>query len=177
MLEQSTRYLGLEGSGVVQAVGTNVHNILVGDRVMFMSTGCFSTQKVVPANACVRIDQSMSFEEAAAMPCVYVTAAMALFDKSQLQRGQVGDRIPDTPHTSDSLFSLDYTHPLRLRWRWACGIADCALHRCRHLLHCGQREKGQVPYGQLPHRKIAYFSFTRFLVPFGHHVCNGGSWS
>ncbi|KAL6231526.1 hypothetical protein BDW75DRAFT_247843 [Aspergillus navahoensis] len=73
VLENSTRELGLEGSGIVQAVGRNVHNILVGDRVMFMS---------------IRIDHTMSFEEAAAMPCVYATAAMALIDKARLQHGQ-----------------------------------------------------------------------------------------
>ncbi|KAL4998919.1 hypothetical protein BDV10DRAFT_200929 [Aspergillus recurvatus] len=88
VLENSTRELGLEGSGIVQAVGRNVDNILVGDRVMFMSSGCFSTSMTVPASACVRIDHTMSFEEAAAMPCVYATAAMALIDKARLQHGQ-----------------------------------------------------------------------------------------
>jgi NADPH:quinone reductase-like Zn-dependent oxidoreductase len=96
VLENSTRELGLEGSGIVQAVGRSVHNILVGDRVMFMSSGCFSTSITVSADACVRIDHSMSFEEAAAMPCVYATAAMALIDKARLQHGQASS-IPVLP--------------------------------------------------------------------------------
>jgi len=92
VLDNSTRELGLEGSGCVRAVGRNVHNILVDDRVMFMASGCFTTQMTVPAAACVRIDERMSFEEAAAMPCVYATAAMALMDKAQLRAGQVSEQ-------------------------------------------------------------------------------------
>ncbi|KAF2158800.1 hypothetical protein M409DRAFT_71433 [Zasmidium cellare ATCC 36951] len=88
VLENSTRELGLEGAGVVHTVGSKVGNIRAGDRVMFMSSGCFSTQKIVPASACVRIDDSMSFEQAAGMPCVYATAAMALVDKARIQPGQ-----------------------------------------------------------------------------------------
>ncbi|KAK4495159.1 hypothetical protein PRZ48_013486 [Zasmidium cellare] len=76
------------GSGIVHTVGSKVSNVRAGDKVLFIASGCFSTQKVVSASACARIDETMSFEQAAAMPCVYATSAMALVDKANLQPGQ-----------------------------------------------------------------------------------------
>lgn len=54
-----------------------------------MAPGCFSTYIKVPELACVRLDDAMSFEVAAALPSVYTTAYMALVDKANLQKGQV----------------------------------------------------------------------------------------
>lgn len=81
--------MGLEGAGIIEAIGPNVNNLAVGDRVLYMSTGCFSTSFTLPEKLCVRLDDSMSFETAASLPCVYGTAVMALVDKANLQPGQV----------------------------------------------------------------------------------------
>jgi NADPH:quinone reductase-like Zn-dependent oxidoreductase len=89
MLDNSTSEMGLEGSGIIRAVGSGVHHLTVGDRVMYMSDGCFATYSIVPAALCVKMDESLSFEQAAAIPCVYATALLALVDKANLQRGQV----------------------------------------------------------------------------------------
>jgi NADPH:quinone reductase-like Zn-dependent oxidoreductase len=91
VLDDSTSEMGLEGSGLVQAVGSGVRNVSVGDRVMYMSSGCFTTHLLIPAALCVKLDESMSFEQGAAVPCVYATALLALIDKANLQRGQVSE--------------------------------------------------------------------------------------
>ncbi|PWY91664.1 polyketide synthase [Aspergillus sclerotioniger CBS 115572] len=88
VLDNSTAELGLEGAGIVQAVGPHVHHVSVGDRVMYLSSGCFATHVTLPETSCVKIDDSMSFELGAALPCVYATATMALIDKARLQPGQ-----------------------------------------------------------------------------------------
>ncbi|KAI1265004.1 putative polyketide synthase [Xylariaceae sp. FL1019] len=88
VLDDSTAEMGLEGSGVIKAVGSTVHHLSVGDRVMYMSSGCFTTHLVVSAALCVKMDDSMSFEISAAIPCVYATALLALVDKANLRRGQ-----------------------------------------------------------------------------------------
>ncbi|KAI0439264.1 putative polyketide synthase [Xylaria telfairii] len=88
MLDNSTSEIGLEGSGIVRAVGAGVHGLAIGDRVMYMSDGCFATHLTVPAALCVKMDESLTFKQAAAIPCVYATALMALVDKANLQRGQ-----------------------------------------------------------------------------------------
>ncbi|PYI02487.1 polyketide synthase [Aspergillus sclerotiicarbonarius CBS 121057] len=88
VLDNSTSELGLEGAGVVQAVGSQVRKVSIGDRIMYMSSGCFATQVTLQEAMCVKIDESMSFELGAALPCVYATATMALIDKARLQPGQ-----------------------------------------------------------------------------------------
>ncbi|KAK9385501.1 KR domain-containing protein [Lipomyces mesembrius] len=80
--------LGLEGAGQVQAVGSNVKHLKVGDRVMTMDDNCFSTRKVSLAQRCVKIPDSLSFQDAATMPCVYSTVIYSLIKMAHLRRGQ-----------------------------------------------------------------------------------------
>lgn len=80
--------LGLEGSGIVREVGANVKAFHVGDRVMMMSDGCFSSHVTVPAKRCAKIPDNLSWEEAATMPCVFGTVVHALIEKAALQENQ-----------------------------------------------------------------------------------------
>jgi NADPH:quinone reductase-like Zn-dependent oxidoreductase len=85
--------MGFEGSGIIRAVGPGVQNLSIGDRVLYMGSGCFSTYLTMSETLCVKIDESMSFEQAAVVPGVYTTALMALVDKANLKRGQVSQTI------------------------------------------------------------------------------------
>jgi NADPH:quinone reductase-like Zn-dependent oxidoreductase len=96
VLNNSPSELGLEGSGVVREVGPDVHHLSVGDRVMYMSSGCFSTHSMVPAMLCVKLDDSISFQYGASIPCTYATAILALVDKGNLRRGQVSKTMKHT---------------------------------------------------------------------------------
>ncbi|KAL7940024.1 polyketide synthase [Trichoderma barbatum] len=88
VLDNSTREVGLEGCGIVSEVGPGVSKVTVGDRVIYMSSGCFTTEITLSQVLCVRIDDALTFEQGAGLPCVYATAAMALDDKAHLQKGQ-----------------------------------------------------------------------------------------
>ncbi|KAI1361572.1 putative polyketide synthase [Xylaria arbuscula] len=88
VLDNSTAEIGLEGSGIVTAIGTNVHNVSIGDRVVYMTKGCFTSHALVPGELCVKIDNSISFEQGAALPCVYTTTLLALVDRANLRKGQ-----------------------------------------------------------------------------------------
>ena len=80
---------GFEGAGTVCSIGPNVEHLRVGDRVAFSSVGCFSTSLSMRQNACAKIPDSLSFEEAATMPCVYGTAMYGLMEVARLEKGQV----------------------------------------------------------------------------------------
>jgi NADPH:quinone reductase len=71
--------IGVEAAGVVQAVGPNVSNVAVGDRVTytgFINTlGAYSTERVVPAAPLIKLPESIAFETAAAMTMRGLTAA------------------------------------------------------------------------------------------------------
>ncbi|KAM7184617.1 polyketide synthase [Naviculisporaceae sp. PSN 640] len=81
--------LGLEGAGVVTKVGSKVTHLRVGDRVMTLGTNPnLVTQVQRPAEFTIRIDDGLSFVDAATMPGVYLTLLMALVDRARLRKGQ-----------------------------------------------------------------------------------------
>jgi NADPH:quinone reductase-like Zn-dependent oxidoreductase len=80
--------VGYEVSGVVDAVGAAVRDIAVGDRVFAMPKfGGYTDTLVVPALQAFRIPESMSFEQAAALPVVYLTAYYMMIFTGNLREG------------------------------------------------------------------------------------------
>ena len=61
--------LGMEGAGTIEAVGTGVDHVKVGDRVAYASrpTGAYAEARVMPAAVLVRLPDAISFETGAAM--------------------------------------------------------------------------------------------------------------
>jgi NADPH2:quinone reductase len=61
--------IGVEAAGVVEAVGEGVTNVAVGDRVAYTGSplGAYSTERVMPAGALVKLPEAIAFESAAAM--------------------------------------------------------------------------------------------------------------
>ncbi|KAI8179922.1 Highly reducing polyketide synthase FUM1 [Colletotrichum sp. SAR 10_66] len=86
----SSEGLGCEASGIVTATGSSVTNLRVGDRVMVFApqAACFSTDVQAPAQLCVCIPDSLSFADAAGMPCIFITVLRALVEKAGLRAGQ-----------------------------------------------------------------------------------------
>lgn len=79
---------GIEGSGVVRRVGSGVHNLQVGDHVILASAGLLCTQKVLPADACLKLPSNISLQDAATVLCVFTTAIHSLVNMGNLQKGQ-----------------------------------------------------------------------------------------
>lgn len=72
--------IGLEMAGVVEQVGNGVQDWKVGDQVCALLPGGGYAQKVViPAGMAMAIPNGFSFEEAAAIPEVFLTAYLNLF--------------------------------------------------------------------------------------------------
>jgi NADPH:quinone reductase-like Zn-dependent oxidoreductase len=90
VIEQN--YVGEECSGTVRRVGTDVEHIKPGDRVLSSTPYAFSTRFVTKGRLCAKIPDSMSFEEAATMTLVYITAYEALERFGRLEKGQVSAR-------------------------------------------------------------------------------------
>ncbi len=99
-----------DGAGDVVAVGAHVKTLALGDRVAgaFFPTwvdgdidpsyphnalggtidGMLAEEVVLPAAGCVQLPPSLSFEQAATLPCAAVTAFNALFVSASLRPGQ-----------------------------------------------------------------------------------------
>ncbi|GLA87701.1 type I Iterative Polyketide synthase (PKS) [Aspergillus tubingensis] len=80
--------LGLEGAGVVCRLGKGVTSFRVGQRVLVNRRGSFGNKVQCPVQGAHAIPDSMSFEEAASLPVVYLSVIRGLFDLANLQRGQ-----------------------------------------------------------------------------------------
>lgn len=81
--------LGLELAGEVEAVGSAVRNVHVGDRVFgLVGGGGYAEKAVLDARMAMPIPSGWSFAEAAAVPEVFFTAQETLFTLAQLRAGE-----------------------------------------------------------------------------------------
>ncbi|WP_082034396.1 NAD(P)H-quinone oxidoreductase [Cohnella kolymensis] len=78
--------MGLEMSGVVEKAGANTSGWRRGDRVFALLPGGGYAERVsIPAGMAMRIPDHFSFEEAAAVPEVFLTAYLNLFELGGLK--------------------------------------------------------------------------------------------
>jgi NADPH2:quinone reductase len=81
--------VGWEIAGVVKAVGDLVHDMRPGERlVAIIPSGGYAELAAPIAQAVVPIPESLSFEEAAGIPVVFMTAWFALVRKAALRPGE-----------------------------------------------------------------------------------------
>ncbi|MEZ4390061.1 MAG: medium chain dehydrogenase/reductase family protein [Polyangiales bacterium] len=80
--------VGYECSGVIDAVGEGVDASRVGERVIALSRFHAQAELLcVPSSQALAMPESMTFEQGAALPVVYVTAYHMLFRVSHLRPG------------------------------------------------------------------------------------------
>lgn len=82
--------LGMEGAGVIEAVGANVAHVKVGDRVAYAGRplGAYAEARVMPADILVKLPDSISFETAAAMMLQGLTVQYLFRRTFRLQGGE-----------------------------------------------------------------------------------------
>ena len=81
------RHLGMEASGVIRSVGSNVQGLAVGDRVATAEACCFGNRLVAPASRVLKLPENVSIEVAAASQCTYNTAHHALINVARIKKG------------------------------------------------------------------------------------------
>lgn len=81
--------LGLEGAGVIEAVGAGVTDLSVGDRVAYAAQplGAYAEARVMPAKGLVKIPDDVSFELAAAAMLQGMTAQYLLRRTYTVKKG------------------------------------------------------------------------------------------
>lgn len=91
MGEVVNNILGYEGAGVVCRVGADVKDFQAGDRVVFPWSGsnnCLQTRTRIPRDFTAKVPDSMSLEEAASIPIVFVTAYFCLIEVARIKAGE-----------------------------------------------------------------------------------------
>jgi len=87
--------LGMEGAGIVEAVGEGVTHLKAGDRAAYASNppGSYAQARVMPAKCVVKLPDAIAFDTAAAMMLKGLTVQY-LLKRTQPQGGlQAGDTI------------------------------------------------------------------------------------
>jgi len=81
--------LGMEGAGVVEAIGEGVTLVAVGDRVAYANRpiGAYSQKRVVPEAILVKLPDEISFEQGAAMMLQGLTVQYLVTDSYAVKPG------------------------------------------------------------------------------------------
>jgi acyl transferase domain-containing protein/acyl carrier protein len=82
------RIFGDEIGGVVRAVGRNVTHLAPGDRVFGLAVFGLATQTLARGGDIRRIPDGLSFEDAATIPVVFMTAWHALHNVARIRPGE-----------------------------------------------------------------------------------------
>jgi len=87
--------LGMEGAGVIEAVGAGVTHLRVGDRAAYASNppGSYSDVRVMPAKNVVRLPDGIAFDTAAGMMLKGLTAQYLLKKTLPVDGLQPGDHV------------------------------------------------------------------------------------
>jgi len=85
--------MGVEASGVIEAVGSNVNGYQVGDRVTYTGSplGAYSTERVMPTGSLIKLPVDITHETAAAMTMRGLSAAYWLLKTNPWMKS--GDTI------------------------------------------------------------------------------------
>lgn len=81
--------LGLEGAGVIEAVGEGVTHLKPGDRAAYAAfpPGAYSAERVMPAAQVCRLPDAITFEEGAAMMLKGMTVEYLFHRTTPIKRG------------------------------------------------------------------------------------------
>ena len=79
---------GVEGAGEVSALGAGVTHLAVGARVMGRCPGAFAEHALMDAREAIAVPERLSWEEAAAVPLVFMVVHDMLIAQGRLARGE-----------------------------------------------------------------------------------------
>ncbi|MBV8276580.1 MAG: SDR family NAD(P)-dependent oxidoreductase, partial [Verrucomicrobia bacterium] len=82
------RLFGDEVAGIVKAVGSGVDHVAPGDRVFGLAVFGLATETLARGGDVRRIPGELSFEEAATLPVVFMTAWHALYNVARMRPGE-----------------------------------------------------------------------------------------
>lgn len=118
---------GLEASGKIRRVGSNVKDLGPGDLVGILRSGIYQSRILTHRHTCWRITKKLSLEAAAAMMVPYLTAMYALLHAANLKKNQVCTLNKSLPMSlGDTLLTLIFADGSRSLSLWRCWTCRCS---------------------------------------------------
>jgi synaptic vesicle membrane protein VAT-1 len=176
--------LGFECSGVIEEIGEAVTNLSRGDRVIATPKfGTYTDELTVDARYVMRIPEALSFEHAAAMPTVYLTAHHIMFEMGTPRPGST-----ILVHGAAGGVGLAAVHLAKLHGYRVLGTASAAKHAFLREHGCDwvadyrdwpEKVRSEVGAGVAlaidPIGGQSWADSYRALAPGGRLVCLGAS--
>jgi NADPH:quinone reductase len=139
--------LGMEGAGIVEAVGEGVMHLKPGDRAAYASNppGSYSEVRVMPARTVCRLPDGIAFDTAAGMMLKGLTAQYLLKKTLPVQGLQAGDHVLFHAAAGGvGLIACQWAKALGLQLIGTAGsAAKCALaleHGAAHAIDYGRED-------------------------------------
>ena len=139
--------LGMEGAGIVEAVGPGVTHLAAGDRAAYASNppGSYSELRVMPARNVVKLPDGIAFDTGAAMMLKGLTAQYLLKRTLPVQGLQPGDHVLFHAAAGGvGLIACQWAKALGLQLIGTAGSAEkCALalaHGAAHVIDYGKED-------------------------------------
>jgi len=82
---------GMEGAGIVEAIGENVTEVSVGDRVAYagLPPGAYAEERLIPAHRLIKLPEAISDQQAAGMMLQGMTVQYLLRSTFRVQEGDI----------------------------------------------------------------------------------------
>ena len=139
--------LGMEGAGVIEAVGEGVTHLKVGDRAAYASNppGSYSEVRVMPAKTVCKLPDAIAFDTAAGMMLKGLTAQYLLKKTRPVEGLQAGDFVLFHAAAGGvGLIACQWAKALGLKLIGTAGsAAKCALaleHGAAHAIDYSQED-------------------------------------
>lgn len=89
-MHQLPAVIGVEASGIIQAIGDDVANFSIGDRVgYFFSLGAYTEYRLIDAGSLIRLPDDISFDQASSLMAKGMTARMLIKDVYPVKAGDI----------------------------------------------------------------------------------------
>ncbi|KAJ6260165.1 hypothetical protein Dda_4388 [Drechslerella dactyloides] len=92
--------------GIIEEVGSNVKELVVGDRVYVMAPGNLRTMEVVPQWACQKLKNTETLSSLSVLPFTYASAIYAIENVARLHKGETILIHPGVSSTGMALIRL-----------------------------------------------------------------------
>jgi NADPH2:quinone reductase len=81
--------LGVEAAGIIEEIGPEVEDILIGDRVAYLGFGTYGEYTIVDRKSIAKIPESVSFDSAAAMFADGIKSLTLVKETYQVKKGDL----------------------------------------------------------------------------------------
>lgn len=138
--------IGVEGAGIVEAIGPGVSHVAAGDRVAYeRPPGSYSQSRLCPADRLVKLPDEISFEQAAAMMVKGLTVQYLIRRTYPVQPGQTV--LLHAAAGGVGLIACQWLHALGVTVIGTVGSAAKAelarAHGCTHTIVLGAEDLAQ----------------------------------